>query len=313
MKISIRLFSILFVLCQLMMASSVYAQATRTWVSGVGDDVNPCSRTAPCKTFAGAISKTASPGEIDALDPGGFGTVTVTKSIIIDGQGTQASILASGVQGVIINAQVGDTVILRNLQINGAGTTLGTNGINFLSGKALHIENCKISNFSGAGILIDPTAAATGAKITISNSEFTNNPGGAIRVAPQAGSTANVTINNTTMQQNVLGLRADASGGSTVATVVVQNSVASNNTNSGFVAVGAGVAMSIDGSVASANGTIGVDAQLGAMVRVSNTLVTRNTTAGLNNTSGTIETYGNNRLRGNLANDAVSVTTVSQQ
>src|SRR6266852_5080360 len=77
-------------------ASMAQAQATRTWVSGVGDDVNPCSRTAPCKTFAGAISKTADGGEIDALDPGGFGTVTITKSITIDGGGTFGSILASG-------------------------------------------------------------------------------------------------------------------------------------------------------------------------------------------------------------------------
>src|SRR5438105_15149189 len=80
-------------------ASFTQAQATRTWVSGVGDDVNPCSRTAPCKTFAGAISKTASPGEIDALDPGGYGAVTITKSITIDGAGTLASILASGTVG----------------------------------------------------------------------------------------------------------------------------------------------------------------------------------------------------------------------
>src|SRR5881398_1687321 len=79
------------------------AQATRTWVSGVGDDANPCSRTAPCKTFAGAISKTAVGGEIDALDPGGFGTLTITKSITIDGTGTFASTLASGTIGFIIN------------------------------------------------------------------------------------------------------------------------------------------------------------------------------------------------------------------
>jgi hypothetical protein len=63
------------------------AQATRTWVSGVGDDANPCSRTAPCKTFAGAISKTAPCGEISVLDPGGFGAVTITKSITINGTG----------------------------------------------------------------------------------------------------------------------------------------------------------------------------------------------------------------------------------
>src|SRR5438445_11520877 len=98
------------------------AQASRTWVSGVGDDVNPCSRTAPCKTFAGAISKTASGGEIDALDPAGYGAVTITKPITIDGGGGQvASILASGVQGVIVNITSGPTgpVSLRNLRING--------------------------------------------------------------------------------------------------------------------------------------------------------------------------------------------------
>src|SRR5438874_13361457 len=84
---------------------SAFGQATRTWVSGVGDDVNPCSRTAPCKTFAGAISKTAAGGEIDALDPGGFGAVTITKSITLEGtQGAGfASILASAVNGVNVN------------------------------------------------------------------------------------------------------------------------------------------------------------------------------------------------------------------
>src|SRR3954465_2621874 len=84
-------------------ATPVHAQATRTWVSGVGDDINPCSRTAPCKTFAGAISKTAVGGEINAIDSGGFGSVTITKSITIDGSGVMASILASGTTGIIVN------------------------------------------------------------------------------------------------------------------------------------------------------------------------------------------------------------------
>src|SRR6188508_223353 len=81
----------------------VVGQATRTWVSGVGDDANPCSRTAPCKTFAGAISKTATGGEINVLDPGGFGGVTITKSITIDCEDTQGSILASGTNGINVN------------------------------------------------------------------------------------------------------------------------------------------------------------------------------------------------------------------
>src|SRR6185437_14330708 len=113
-------------------------QASRTWVSGVGDDANPCSRTAPCKTFAGAISKTAAGGEIDALDPAGFGAVTITKAITIDGGGGQvASVLVSGTNGIVVQAGASDVVILRNLRINGIGT--GINGVRFLSGKSLLI------------------------------------------------------------------------------------------------------------------------------------------------------------------------------
>src|SRR5256884_9018116 len=122
-------------------ASMAQAQASRTWVSGVGDDANPCSRTAPCKTFAGAISKTAPGGEIDALDPAGYGAVTITKAITIDGGGGQvASVLVSGTNGIVVSANSStDVVILRNLRINGIGT--GLNGIRFLSGKALHIDH----------------------------------------------------------------------------------------------------------------------------------------------------------------------------
>ena len=105
-------------------ASPAFAQATRTWVSGMGDDANPCSRTAPCKTFAGAISKTAAGGEINVLDSGGFGAVTITKSITIDGAGALASILALNTNGIVING-ANIVVNLRNLAINGAGGTFG--------------------------------------------------------------------------------------------------------------------------------------------------------------------------------------------
>src|SRR5687767_12503078 len=125
-------------------AAPAFGQATRTWVSGVGDDANPCSRTAPCKTFAGAISKTATGGEISVLDPGGFGALNITKSITIDGAGTQASILALNTNGIIVNAPAG-TVNLRNLSINGANGTTG-NGIRILQAAAVNIENVTLMN-----------------------------------------------------------------------------------------------------------------------------------------------------------------------
>src|ERR1700759_1166815 len=109
-------------LTPLLASAPAHAQESRTWVSGVGDDANPCSRTAPCKTFPGAISKTAAQGEINVLDPGGFGQLTITKSIVVDGSGGNiAGVLAASGNGININALVTDVVTLRNLDINGLG------------------------------------------------------------------------------------------------------------------------------------------------------------------------------------------------
>src|SRR5215472_14160234 len=138
------LLSLSMIALALVASGSAYAQATRTWVSGVGDDANPCSRTAPCKTWPGAISKTAPGGEIDALDPGGFGALTITKSITIDGGGGQvASTLVAGTNGFVVAAGATDVVIIRNMRFDGLlgngsnSGNAGINGIRFISGAAL--------------------------------------------------------------------------------------------------------------------------------------------------------------------------------
>ena len=169
------------------------AQATRTWVSGVGDDANPCSRTAPCKTFAGAISKTAAGGEISVLDPGGFGAVNITKSITISGIGENASILVgSATNGVSINAGTNDVVTLRGLQINGLG--VGLSGIRFNTGAALIVDEVRIFGFDTA---IETYAGAT----TVNRSVFSNNRsfgvhgrGGSLTVEGSMFTTNNVAV-----------------------------------------------------------------------------------------------------------------------
>jgi hypothetical protein len=152
-----------------------YAQASRTWVSGLGDDANPCSRTAPCKTFAGAISKTATGGEIDVLDPGGFGAVTITKALTIDGGGQLASVPASGINAIVVQAGAGN-VILRNLSVNGFGT--GQSGIVFTSGASLIVENCKIFGFASNGVSVTPASGTS--NIAILNTTLANNNKGGI-------------------------------------------------------------------------------------------------------------------------------------
>src|SRR5262249_2507470 len=148
------------VVTTLVASASAHAQATRTWVSGVGDDVNPCSRTAPCKTFAGAISKTAPSGEISALDPGGYGAVTITKSLTIDGGGGAGfgSIISAQITAIIVNAASTDVVTLRNLSIDGAGT--GTVGIRILAAKAVFVEDTVIFGVNGRGISDERTAGS---------------------------------------------------------------------------------------------------------------------------------------------------------
>lgn len=151
-------------------ATGAFAQSTRTWVSGLGDDANPCSRTAPCKTFAGAISKTAAGGEIDALDDAGYGALTITKSITVDGGGHLAGVLVSGSNGFLISAGASDVVTLRGLQFNGAGT--GLVGVKITGAKHVNIENSTIFGFSSNGVENSSTAM-----VQITNTSIHNNVG----------------------------------------------------------------------------------------------------------------------------------------
>ena len=199
---SIRL--VVMVLLTLGTASVMNAQATRTWVSGVGDDVNPCSRTAPCKTFAGAISKTAVRGEINVVDPGGFGTVTITKSITIDGTPFLAGVLNAGVPGITINITAGGDpgiVILRHLDINGAGS--GINGINILAANQVIIEDCKIYNNvalspSGNGIRINAMAVV---QVVVRDCTISNNSNDGIN-ATTSGVIGKLQLENTRVVLN---------------------------------------------------------------------------------------------------------------
>jgi hypothetical protein len=209
MKRSSALFAgLLASLAMLAVASPASAQATRTWVSGVGDDANPCSRTAPCKTFAGAISKTATGGEIDVLDPGGFGAVTITKSITIDGGGFVASVLNSGgISGIIINITGGQgVVVLRNLQISGAGLTFGARGVRLITegAKTLTLDNVRIQQQSVCGVCAEATTRPV--KVVIDHSQIISNPGDGILVnAPTAGANGTqnrVTVRNSTISGN---------------------------------------------------------------------------------------------------------------
>jgi len=204
-------------------AAPASAQATRTWISGVGDDANPCSRTAPCKTFAGAISKTAVGGEIDCLDPGGFGAVTITKSITLDcggGVGGEVgSILVTGTNGITVNCSATPTcqVKIRDITINGIQGTgsPGLSGIKFLAGGGLIVEHVDIFGFGTSGstgtygaVDFEPNSAA---KLNMLDVECQYGLGDGVLIKPQAGGSDTATLDRVSCMQNGgSGLRVDS-------------------------------------------------------------------------------------------------------
>jgi hypothetical protein len=155
-------------------AAPAHAQATRTWVSGVGDDANPCSRTAPCKTFAGAISKTAAQGEINVIDPGGFGAVTITKAITIRSDGVEAGIVVGAQNAIIINAGATDQVTLYGLDLEGLG--VGLDGVKLIAGAAVYVIKCTIHHFTGNAVNV--VSSTAGARVVIKDSILNQNNGG---------------------------------------------------------------------------------------------------------------------------------------
>jgi hypothetical protein len=270
-----------------------YAQATRTWISGVGDDANPCSRTAPCKTFAGAISKTAAGGEIDALDPGGFGALTITKAITLDGGGGQvASILAAGTNGINVSAGATDVVIIRNLRFNGIlqSGSAGLNGIQFNSGAVLSIENCTIFGFSQAGISAATSANAT---LNVTNSNITNAANG-ISLAPSGGTLFGEVDHTTIQKLSSNGITTNT--GSVVLTVTNSNIL--NAAGTGVSSGGGGTVLGVDSSSISSNNT--AFATSGGVIRISRNVIYDNNT-NFTISGGTIASSGDNNVAVNGA------------
>jgi hypothetical protein len=190
-------------------AAPSQAQATRTWVSGVGDDVNPCSRTAPCKTFAGAISKTSAGGEINCLDSGGFGTVTITKSISIICTGVEAGVLATGgINGFIVTTGA-TNVVLEGLDIQGIGSVPGVNGVRIVTNASVVIRNCRIHAFSNNGVDL---AGPAGAKVLVQDSVISNNAIG-VSVQGTSGAANTAVVDNSTLETHSTAAIQVATGG----------------------------------------------------------------------------------------------------
>ncbi len=292
-------------------AGPANAQATRTWVSGNGSDSNPCSYTLPCKTFAGAIGQTAAGGEIDALSPGGYGVVTITKSITIDGSGGGlSSVLNSGTNGITISGS-GVVVTLRHLAINGAGSGLA--GISFTNGAQLNVIDCEIQGSGQYGINFAPST--TNSRLFVSNTTVHDNGGYGIVIVPSiiTGTPTVATFDNVQSFHNGVGFAAFDN----VKAMITRSNISTN------VAVGVSIVTSstasfvdMDETTISNNNGNGISLSLNSgghpQMRISNTYISGNVGSSMSIPFGTdVTSFGNNRIIDN-GTDTLPNITVSQ-
>lgn len=283
--------ALMLTLVMLAIPGSAFGQATRTWVSGVGDDANPCSRTAPCKTLAGAMSKTAAGGQISGIDGGGFGAVTINKSITIDLRNIwEAGVLTNVSNGITINAATTDRIRLLGLNINGLKSNF--HGIRILQARSVKIVDTNIFNFGRNGISIENANALS--RVVVKNSNIHDNGGNGVLVAPQGSSSARVSLRGNDIDDNTCGVAASqfgfdpafnfstncgtgAAGTANPVVAMFRNSLADNEKQSVFV-----------------NGST-------ARIRIARNEITGSNTApalqSIN--SGQLLTYGNNFVTGN--------------
>ena len=260
-------------------AASAQAGPNRPWVSGHGTDSGGCPVTAPCRTFAFALTQTAAGGEVEVLDPAGYGNVTITKaiSIVNDGVGVAAIGVSSG-NGVTINVGAGDSVHLRGLTIEGKNR--GGNGIEFNTGGNLEIENCVVRNF-GNGIVIAPT---TSSSFFVSNTIAANNANSGIEILPTHLAVVTGVLGKVTVNNNFFGIlvestgifvgRASTPGGTLNVTIV--DSAASNNANTGVITSsgpGAAATVVMLRNVVASNNGVGLFTRSSATLRVAHSVV----------------------------------------
>jgi hypothetical protein len=278
------------------------AQSPRTWVSAVGDDANLCTRLFPCKTFTGALPKTTIGGEIDCLDPGNYGSMTITKSITIDCEDTQGAISAAGVSGININitnvADTAKTVRIRGLSINGLAT--GLNGVKVIAANKVVLEEVIIDGFSSHGVSIVTTAGAL--SFVMKDTTIRNNVGNGVNSFLTGAATATLSVESSLLVFNDIGFNQGAA-----TTATLQNSGVTNNAT-GIQSSGSTSVLSVKDCTISLN-TTGILTSSSGIVRIGNNIITSN---GTGISGSNIFTWGGNFVDGNIVNGSNSGAVLTQ-
>jgi hypothetical protein len=283
-------------------AASAQAQSARTFVSAAGSDSNPCSFAAPCRHFQAAVNATTVGGEVDALDPAGYGPITISQAITVEGQGWSYIAPPAGGNGITINA-VSGKVAIHGVSLNGVGITGSTTGIQFNSGGSLNVRDSVIQNFTGDGIFFGPNSS-TLSQLFVSNTLVSDNGGDGISISPAGSGTTTGVLDQDHVENNG-GNGIIAITSTQTINVTFSDSVSANNSSDGIIASGTTpVAIMVRNSTMANNVVDGLVASgAGANIRVTRSTITGNA-AGTNELGGFVMSYADNNIDGNGSNFA---------
>jgi hypothetical protein len=296
-------------------AVSAQAQSPRTFVSAAGSDSNPCSFAAPCRHFQAAVNATSAGGEVDALDPAGYGPITISQAITIEGQGWSYIAPPAGGNGITVNAVSGN-VTIHGVSLNGVGISGSTNGVQFNSGDTLNVQDSVIRNFGNVGIQVEPSSSNP-THIFVSNTRVSDNGGDGINFTTGGTGTTTGVLSHVEMANNVgNGLTVtNASGPVSSINVTVSGSVCTDNAADGIAATptgGATMQIMVRNSTIANNSLSGLEAtdhskgiltQGGATIRVTRSTITGNGAGWAIGNSGSVLSYADNNIDGNGNNN----------
>jgi hypothetical protein len=283
------------------------AQANRTFISGTGSDSNACTFVVPCRTAQQAHDVTNPGGEIVVLDPAGYGALTITKAISIQGHGWGELAGSNGATAITINAGPNDLINLRGLVVEGFGS--GLDGIHLTSGGSLNVQDSVIRNFSNAGIVFGPTAASDLKMSHMLVTDFSS-VSAAIFIQPSGSGSATAVIDHVELDRGLVGLNVDSGFTTGNITITIADSVISHFTSAGIRAHTTGPInnVMVRNCTVSHNGT-GINSDgSSAIVRVTKSTITANSTGFSAFNSARLISYGDNNLDGNTTDGAPTST-----
>jgi hypothetical protein len=297
-------------------APAAQAQASRTFVSAAGSDSNNCiTVTAPCRHFKAAYALTLANGEIYVLDPANYGSLTITGPVSIEGHGwASSSALSGGSAAITINANTGDKINIIGVVLDGTAIASSI-GIQFNSGGTLTVRDSVIRNFTDDGIQFSPDAST---QLFVSNTLVSDNGTNGIQILANGSGTTTGVLDHVTMENNHSHGLFVLTAAQTV-NVTVSDSVSANNTSNGIYAesTGAGPAsVMVWNSTIANNGNDGLLASGAAVIRVTRSTITGNTTGWAIATTGTpistgiVWSYADNNIDGNGSNNSTPGTAI---